>query len=163
MCTWRQKLPKKYNYKFIYYFLHSLPLQVITLPRFCFETFLARYVCLTISGHPFLLKETFFPIFPSLLLYECICKNAKTKTNNQRKNSVKNVNVTNKPLRVPKTFTFKMRPSAQPFLWNWVLFAWEWTFISISKAEHLISFWYRGPEELRNGVLYMVSVDNQTS
>ena len=28
--------------------------------------------------------------------------------------------------RVPKTITFKMRPSAQPFLWKWVLFAWEW-------------------------------------
>ena len=27
--------------------------------------------------------------------------------------------------RVPKTFTFKMRPSAQLFLWKWVLFASE--------------------------------------
>ena len=27
--------------------------------------------------------------------------------------------------RVPKTLTFKMRLSAQPFLWKWVLFAWE--------------------------------------
>ena len=27
--------------------------------------------------------------------------------------------------RVPKTITFKMRPIAQPFLWKWVLFAWE--------------------------------------
>ena len=27
--------------------------------------------------------------------------------------------------RVPKTLTFKMRPIAQPFLWKWVLFAWE--------------------------------------
>ena len=25
--------------------------------------------------------------------------------------------------RVPKTLTFKMKPSAQPFLWKWVLFA----------------------------------------
>ena len=44
--------------------------------------------------------------------------------------------------RVPKTLTFKMRPSAQPFLWKWVLFAWEWKIISTSKAEHLTSFWY---------------------
>ena len=51
--------------------------------------------------------------------------------------------------RVPKTLTFKMRPSAQPFLWKWVLFAWEWKIISISKAEH---FWYRGLGELGNGL-----------
>ena len=47
-----------------------------------------------------------------------------------------------------------MRPSAQPFLWKWVLFAWEWKIISISKAEHLTSFWYRGPEEIGNGQLF---------
>ena len=28
--------------------------------------------------------------------------------------------------RVPKILTFKMRPSEQPFLWKWVLFAWKW-------------------------------------
>ena len=28
--------------------------------------------------------------------------------------------------RVSRTLTFKMRPSAQPVLWKWVLFAWEW-------------------------------------
>ena len=33
--------------------------------------------------------------------------------------------------RVPKTLTFKIRPSAQPFLWKWDLFAWEWKIISI--------------------------------
>ena len=38
---------------------------------------------------------------------------------------------------VPKTLTFKMRPSAQPFLWKWVLFAWQWKIIFISKAEHV--------------------------
>ena len=54
--------------------------------------------------------------------------------------------------RVPKTLTFKMRPSAQLFLWKWVLFAWEWKIISISKAEHLTSFWYRGPGKLGNGL-----------
>ena len=37
-----------------------------------------------------------------------------------------------------------MRLGAQPFLWKWVLFAWEWKMISISKAEHLPSFWNRG-------------------
>ena len=42
--------------------------------------------------------------------------------------------------RVPKTLTFKMRLGAKPFLWKWVLFAWEWKMISISKAEHLPSF-----------------------
>ena len=46
-----------------------------------------------------------------------------------------------------------MRPSAQPFLWKWVLFAWEWKIISISKAEHLTSFWNRGPVEYGNGLL----------
>ena len=46
-----------------------------------------------------------------------------------------------------------MRPSAQPFLWKWVLFAWEWKIISISKAEHLTSFWNKGPREPGNGLL----------
>jgi len=147
----------------MYYFLRSLPLQVITWSRFCFETFFGWYVCLTISGHTFLLKETFFPIFPSLLLYECICKNAKTKTNNQRKIPLRTLTLQISHFWVPKTLNFKMRPSAQPFLWKWVLFAWEWKFISISKAEHLTSFWYRGPGELGNDVLYVASVDNQTS
>ena len=41
--------------------------------------------------------------------------------------------------RVPKTLTFKMSPSARPFLWKWVLFAWEWKIFSISKAEHALS------------------------
>ena len=56
---------------------------------------------------------------------------------------------------VQKTLTFKMRPNAQPFLWKWVLFAWEWTIISIWKAEHLISFSYRGPRELGNGLFLL--------
>ena len=47
-----------------------------------------------------------------------------------------------------------MRPSAQPFLWKWVLFAWEWKIISTSKAEHLTSFWYRGMGELGNGLFH---------
>ena len=54
---------------------------------------------------------------------------------------------------VPKILTFKMRSSAQPFLWKRVLFAREWKIISISKAEHLTSFWYRGPGKLGNGLL----------
>ena len=54
--------------------------------------------------------------------------------------------------RVPRTFTFKTRPSAQTFLWKWVLFAWEWKIISISKAEHLTSFWCRGAGKLGNGL-----------
>ena len=51
-----------------------------------------------------------------------------------------------------------MRPSAQPFLWKWVLFAWEWKIISISKAEHLNSFWYRGPGELENGLFRVTTI-----
>ena len=45
-----------------------------------------------------------------------------------------------------------MRLGAQPFLWKWVLFVLEWKMISISKAEHLPSF-YRGPGEFENGLL----------
>ena len=46
-----------------------------------------------------------------------------------------------------------MRLGAQPFLWKWVLFEWEWKMISKSKAEHLPSFWNRGQGELGNGLL----------
>ena len=46
-----------------------------------------------------------------------------------------------------------MRLGAQPFLRKWILFAWEWKMISISKDEHLLSFWNRGPGELGNGLL----------
>ena len=46
---------------------------------------------------------------------------------------------------VSKTLTFK------PVLWKWVWFAWKWKIISISKAEHLTWFWYRGPGEPGNG------------
>ena len=51
--------------------------------------------------------------------------------------------------RVPKTLSFKMRPSAQPFSWKWVLFAREWKIISIWKTEHVTSFSYRGPGGIR--------------
>ena len=54
---------------------------------------------------------------------------------------------------VPKTFTFKKRPSAEPFLWKWALFAWKWTIIFISKAEHLASPWNRGLRQLGNDLL----------
>ena len=37
--------------------------------------------------------------------------------------------------RVPKTLSFKMRLGAQLFLRKWLLFAWEWKMISISKAD----------------------------
>ena len=59
----------------------------------------------------------------------------------------------NRLLSNSKTLTLKMRPSAQPFLRKWVLFVWEWKMVSISKAEQIISFWYRGPRELGNGLL----------
>ena len=55
--------------------------------------------------------------------------------------------------RVPKTPTFKISLGAQPFLWKWVLFAWEWKMISLSKAEHLPLFRNRGPGDLGNGLL----------
>ena len=52
--------------------------------------------------------------------------------------------------RVPKTLTFKMRLGVQPFLWKWVLFAWESKMISISKTENLPSCWNRALGELEN-------------
>ena len=63
--------------------------------------------------------------------------------------------MTNGDFRVPKTLTYKIRLGAQPFLWKWVLFAWEWKMTSISKAEHLPSFWNRGPWELGNGPRFL--------
>ena len=63
--------------------------------------------------------------------------------------------MTNGDFRVPKTLTYKMKLGAQPFLWKWVLFAWKWKTISISKAEHLPSFWNRGPWELGNGPRFL--------
>jgi len=50
-----------------------------------------------------------------------------------------------------------MRLGAQPFLWKWVLFAWDWKMIAISKAEHLPSFWNRGPGGLGNGLMSRVT------
>ena len=47
-------------------------------------------------------------------------------------------------------------------VWKWVLFAWEWKMISISKAEHLPSFWNRGPGELGNGLLYPLPYIDKT-
>ena len=64
--------------------------------------------------------------------------------------------IPNRPLPSSKTLTFKMRLGGQPFLWKWVLFAWEWKIISISKAEHLPSFWRRGLGELGNGLFNLV-------
>ena len=62
--------------------------------------------------------------------------------------------------RVPKTLTFKMRLGAQPFLWKWVLFAWEWKTISVLRAEHLPSFWNRGLGELGNDLFNWSSLEN---
>ena len=63
------------------------------------------------------------------------------------------VNISTGHFRVPKTLTFNMKLSAYPFLWKWVLFAWEWKIVSISKAEHLTSFWYRGRVKFGNSLL----------
>ena len=65
--------------------------------------------------------------------------------------------------RVPKTLTFKMRLGAQPFLWKWVLLAWEWKIISRSKDEHLPSFGNRGPGELGNGLLQVFTLNKNQS
>ena len=72
--------------------------------------------------------------------------------------------------RVPKTLTFKIRPSAQPFLWKWDLFAWEWKIISIRHlqishdAPHLppkicITFvfyfsWVLQPSQEKNAIFF---------
>ena len=48
-----------------------------------------------------------------------------------------------------------MRLGSQPFLWKWVLYTWELKKISISKAEHLPSFWNRGPGELGKGLFIL--------
>ena len=69
---------------------------------------------------------------------------------------LRRVSIGKRPLRVPKTLTLKIRLGAQPFLWKWVFFAWEWKMISISKAEHLPSLWNRGPWELGNGLFNTV-------
>ena len=52
-----------------------------------------------------------------------------------------------------------MRLGARTFLWKWVLFAWEWKMISISRAEHLPLFWNRGQGELENGLFHCYSCD----
>ena len=77
--------------------------------------------------------------------------------------------------RVPKTLTFKMRLGAQPFLWKWVLFAWEskmisileiklkWNTIAVSQNRPFSSspeplFWNRGPGELGNGLFWLTAM-----
>jgi len=65
---------------------------------------------------------------------------------------------TNRPLLSSKNPHFQNEATivgVQPVLWKWVLFAWKWKIISISKAEHLPSFWNRGPGELGNGLLVL--------
>ena len=48
---------------------------------------------------------------------------------------------------------FQNEARCTAFLWKPVLFAWEWKMISLSKAEHLNSFWNRGSGELGNGLI----------
>ena len=56
-----------------------------------------------------------------------------------------------------------MRVGAQPFLWKWVVFAWEWKILSISKVEHLTSFWYWGSGKLGNGlfIYFQLSTEHE--
>ena len=42
--------------------------------------------------------------------------------------------------RVPKPFAFKMRLGAQPLLWKWVLFAWQWKMISMIHIRRLSTY-----------------------
>ena len=55
-----------------------------------------------------------------------------------------------------------MRQGAQPFLQKWVLFAWEWKMISISKAEHLPSFWTEAPRNSEMAYSYSF-LDNRVA
>ena len=64
----------------------------------------------------------------------------------------------NRPLPSSKNPHFQNEAKCTAFLGKWVLFAWEWRIISISKAEHLTSFWYRGPGELGNGLFHVKEV-----
>ena len=57
---------------------------------------------------------------------------------------------------VPKTLTFKMKPSVKPFLWEWVLFAWEQKIIFITIASHLALLWNNGLGQLRNCLFSVV-------
>ena len=56
-------------------------------------------------------------------------------------------------VRVPRSLAFKTRLSAIPFLWKWVLFAWELRKIIFkSIASHLASHWNRGLAQLGDGL-----------
>ena len=56
----------------------------------------------------------------------CLRHNQPQPANLLFKISVPSARLSLGHFRVPETLTFKMRPSAQPFSWKWVLFAWEW-------------------------------------
>ena len=57
--------------------------------------------------------------------------------------------------RVPKTLTFKMRPMAQPFLWQQFYLRENKKSFSILKADHL------SPGELENGLFNTKGVSRQ--
>ena len=67
----------------------------------------------------------------------------------------------NRPLPSSKNSHFQNEARCTTFLWKWVLFAWEWKTISISKAEHVPLFWNRGRGELGNGVLWYIKFNPQ--
>ena len=56
----------------------------------------------------------------------CLRHNQPQPANLLFKISVPSARLSLGHFRVLETLTFKMRPSAQPFSWKWVLFAWEW-------------------------------------
>ena len=56
-----------------------------------------------------------------------------------------------------KTLTFETRPSAKPFLWQWVSFTWQKKkTIFLSVALHVASPWSKGLRQVRNGLLYIL-------
>ena len=63
-----------------------------------------------------------------------------------------------RPLPSFKNPHFQNAPKCTTFLMK-MSFASEWKIISISNAEYLTSFWYRGPGKLGNGLLRIFDTD----
>ena len=94
--------------------------------------------------------------FAANSLYQALGQHRRAKmAGEQWKSKEKKAGRENMPLPSSKNphFQNEARLGVQPFLWKWVLLAWEWKMISISKAEHPNSFWNRGPGEHGNRLL----------
>ena len=66
--------------------------------------------------------------------------------------------ILNRPLPSSKTPYFRNEAKCTTSLVKMSFIAWEWKIISISKAAHLTSFWYRGLEELGNGLMAKIAL-----